>query len=340
MEDGHRDTENRRVNPYSRTIVCGLPYLYGLPCAIKTIPDICRQSLLTMTFDLNSFTTAERQYYLQHIVAPRPVCFASTIDKAGNINLSPFSFFNLFSSKPPIVIFSPSRRVRDNSSKHTLENISEIPEVVINMVTYDMVHQVSLASCEYPKDTNEFIKAGFTPQPATLVQPPMVKESKAKMECRVIEIKPLGIEGGAGNLVICEVLCLHIDESLLDENNKPDQRKIHHIARLGANWYCKVDETNLFEVEKPNVKLGIGIDTLPLAIRRSNILTANNLGQLANVHEMPLVDTSFDDSHLKQIIQYYSISPAEMEKELHSYAKQLLDKGKVNEAWQVLLTGN
>lgn len=293
-----------------------------------------------MILDLNDLKPAEKQFYLQHIVAPRPVCFASTIDKAGNINLSPFSFFNMFSSQPPIVIFSPSRRVRDNTSKHTLENVLEVPEVVINIVTYEMVQQVSLASCEFPKTINEFTKAGFTPEPATVVKPPMVKESKAKMECKVIEVKPLGTEGGAGNLVICEVLRLHIDDSLLDENKKPDQRKIHHIARLGGNWYCKVDESNLFEVEKPNIQLGIGIDSLPASIRNSTILTGNHLGQLANLHELPIIDPAFNDDHLKQIIQYYSISPAEMEKELHSYAKKLLESGKVHEAWQVLLAGD
>jgi flavin reductase (DIM6/NTAB) family NADH-FMN oxidoreductase RutF len=291
-----------------------------------------------MIFDLEDLKPADKQYYLQHIVAPRPVCFASTIDKAGHVNLSPFSFFNMFSSNPPILIFSPARRVRDNTTKHTLENVREVPEVVINIATYDMVQQVSLASCEFPKGINEFIKAGFTPEPATLVKPPMVKESKAKMECRVIEIKPLGTEGGAGNLVICEVMRLHIDESLLDENNKPDQRKIHHIARLGGNWYCKVDESNLFEVEKPNVHLGIGIDALPFSVRNSRILTGNHLGQLANVNEMPVIDPSFDDNHLKQIIQYYSISPEEMEKELHRYSQRLLDKGRIREAWQVLLS--
>src|SRR5687768_15628424 len=214
-----------------------------------------------MIFDLNKLAVTERQYYLQTVIAPRPICFASTIDKDGNVNLSPFSFFNLFSSNPPIVIFSPARRVRDNTTKHTLHNVREVPEVVINMVTYDMVQQVSLASCEFPKEVNEFDKAGFTPIPATIVRPPMVKESKANLECKVIEIKPLGTEAGAGNLVICEVLKLHIDDSLLDENKKIDQRKIHHVARLGADWYSMVNESNLFQVEKPNTKLGVGIDS-------------------------------------------------------------------------------
>lgn len=293
-----------------------------------------------MILDLKDLKPAEKQYYLQHVIAPRPICFASTIDKAGQVNLSPFSFFNLFSSNPPIVVFSPARRVRDNTTKHTLQNVLEVPEVVINIVTYDMVQQTSLASCEFPKEVNEFIKAGFTEEPATLIKPPMVKESKVKMECKVKEVKPLGNEGGAGNLVICEVIRMHIDDSLLDENKKIDQRKINHVARLGGDWYCIVDETNLFQVEKPNTQLGIGIDALPYYIRNSKILSGNNLGQLANMHNIPVVEPSFDDNHLKQIIQYYSINPDDMEKELHTYAKKLLDAGKVNEAWQVLLAGS
>jgi len=259
------------------------------------------------------------------------------MDKEGNVNLSPFSFFNLFSSNPPVVIFSPARRVRDNTTKHTLQNVLEVPEVVINICDYDMVQQVSLSSCEYPKEVNEFTKAGFTEEKATLVRPPMVKESKIKMECRVVEVKPLGTEGGAGNLVICEVLVMHIDESILNEENKIDQTKMHHIARLGGDWYCKVDEHSLFKVAKPNTQLGIGVDALPEDIRNSKILTGNNLGQLANVNEMPFIDPAFNDDKLKNIIQYYSINPAEMDEELHRYAKELLDAGKVHEAWQVLL---
>jgi flavin reductase (DIM6/NTAB) family NADH-FMN oxidoreductase RutF len=293
-----------------------------------------------MIFDLKDLKPAEKQYYLQHVVAPRPICFASTIDKTGQVNLSPFSFFNMFSSNPPIVVFSPARRVRDNTTKHTLENVVEVPEVVINIVTYDMVQQTSLASCEFPKEVNEFTKAGFTEEPATLVKPPMVKESKMKMECKVVEVKSLGNEGGAGNLVICEVIRMHIDDSLLDENKKLDQRKINHVARLGGDWYCVVNEHNLFQVEKPNTQLGIGIDMLPATIRNSKILSGNNLGQLANVHEMPVIEPSFDDNHLKQIIQYYSVNPDEMEKELHAYAKKLLEEDKIKEAWQILLAGS
>lgn len=280
----------------------------------------------------------QKQQWLQHAIAPRPVCFASTIDKEGNVNLSPFSFFNLFSSNPPIVVFSPARRVRDNTTKHTLQNVLEVPEVVINIVDYDMVQQVSLASCEFPKGTNEFIKAGFTEEAATVVKPPMVKESKVKMECKVLEVKPLGSDGGAGNLVICEVLRMHVDERILNtEGTMIDQRKLHHIARLGGDWYCKVDENSLFHVAKPNTQLGIGIDALPETIRNSTILTGNNLGLLANVHEYPVVDATFEDEKLKNIIQYFSINPDEMDIELHKYAKELLDAGKVNEAWQVLL---
>jgi flavin reductase (DIM6/NTAB) family NADH-FMN oxidoreductase RutF len=293
--------------------------------------------IAAMVFDLSELTTAEKQYYLQHVVAPRPICFASTIDKQGNVNLSPFSFFNLFSTNPPIVIFSPSRRVRNNTIKHSLENVKEVPEVVINIVSYDMVQQASLASCEYPKGTDEFIKSGFTKESATIVQPPMVKESKAKMECRVLEIKSLGEQGGSGNLVICEVLRMHIDDSLLVENKNFDQTKLEHVARLGGDWYCHVSKDNLFKVPKPNTQLGIGFDALPDGIRYSKVLTGNHLGQLANVHEMPVIQPSFDDEHLKNIIQYFSVDPEDMEKELHSYAARLLNDGKVDEAWQVLL---
>ena len=220
-----------------------------------------------MIFDLDKLSTVEKQYYLQHVIAPRPICFASTIDKAGNVNLSPFSFFNLFSSNPPVVIFSPSRRVRDNTTKHTLHNVLEVPEVVINIVTYDMVQQVSLASCEFAKGVNEFQKAGFTEEPATVVRPPMVKESKVKLECKVLEVKPVGTEGGAGNLVIAEVLMIHINENILNEAGNIDQLKLDLMARLGGNWYTRANADTIFEVEKPNMHLGIGVDALPEHIR-------------------------------------------------------------------------
>lgn len=295
-----------------------------------------------MQIDLKALTPVERQHYLQSAVAPRPICFASTIDKEGRVNLSPFSFFNLFGTTPPILIFSPSRRVRDNSTKHTWHNVHEVPEVVINIVDLPMVQQTSLSSCDYPKEVNEFVKAGFTEEPATLVRPPMVKESKIKIECRVVETKSLGEEGGSGNLVFCEALRMHIDPAILDEDNKKfiDQRRIQLVARLGGDWYCHAGGENLFLVQKPNTRLGIGMDALPDPIRKSRILSGNHLGQLANVHEMPAVDPSFEDDRLRQIFQYYSVSPEEMEKELHSYAARLLEEGKVAEAWQVLLALN
>ena len=292
------------------------------------------------TIVLTNLPPMEVQYFLQHAIAPRPICFASTMDTDGSVNLSPFSFFNLFSSNPPIVIFSPARRVRDNSTKHTLQNVLELPEVVINIVDYDMVQQTSLASCEYARGVCEFEKAGFTMQPASLVRPPMVKESKIKLECKVIEVKPLGTEGGAGNLVICEVLIMHISQSILDETGQIDQTKINHVARLGGDWYCKVDENSLFKVAKPNTQLGIGVDRLPESIQNSSILTGNQLAQLANVTELPLVDPTFEDDQLKNIIQYFSINPIDMEAELHTYARSLILQGKVQEAWQVLLALN
>jgi flavin reductase (DIM6/NTAB) family NADH-FMN oxidoreductase RutF len=293
-----------------------------------------------MTIDLAALSAVDRQQYLQASVAPRPICFASTIDAAGRPNLSPFSFFNLFSTTPPILVFSPSRRVRDNTTKHTWQNVQEIAEVVINIVDYPMVQQISLASCDFPREINEFVKAGFTQEPATLVRPPMVKESKVKIECRVIDTRPLGDQGGSGNLVICEALRMHIDPAILDEKNYIDQRRLHLVARLGGDWYCRTDAQNLFQVEKPNIHLGIGMDALPDAIRESRILSGNHLGQLANVHALPAVDPAFHDLRLQEIFQYYSISPEEMEKELHRYAVELLDAGKVKEAWQVLLALN
>jgi flavin reductase (DIM6/NTAB) family NADH-FMN oxidoreductase RutF len=290
-----------------------------------------------MVIHLQDIKPALAQAYLQHAIAPRPICFAATISAAGEVNLSPFSFFNLFSSNPPIVVFSPARRVRDNTTKHTLENVLEIPEVVINIVDWPMVQQISLASCEYPRGTNEFEKAGFTAEPATLVNPPMVKEAPIKLECKVIEVKPLGTEGGAGNLVIAEVLCMHIKDELLDETGMIHQPRLELVARLGGDWYCRIQPDNLFKVPKPNTQLGIGVDALPAAVRNSRYLTGNHLGMLANVHELPVVDVAFSDDRLKNIIQYFSINPDDMERELHHYAAQLLDQGKVAEAWQVIL---
>jgi len=290
-----------------------------------------------MRFDLEKLTTADKQYYLQHVIAPRPICFASTIDLDGNVNLSPFSFFNIVSSNPPIVIFSPSRRVRDNTTKHTLQNVTAVPEVVINLVSFDMVQQTSLASCEFAKGVDEFIKAGFTKEPATLVRPPMVKESKAKLECRVVEIKPLGSQGGAGNLVICEVLVLHINDDLLTGDRKFDQTKFELVARLGGDWYCRVSPENLFTVPKPNMLVGIGIDALPENIRNSKILTGNELGMLANVTQIPAADPAYADPWLHILQQNHEQNAAALETNKHRYAAQLLGQHRVIDAWQVLM---
>lgn len=293
-----------------------------------------------MKIVLSELPIMQKQAWLQHAIAPRPICFASTIDETGNINLSPFSFFNLFSSNPPIVIFSPSRRGRDNTTKHTLENVLAVPECVINIVDYSMVQQMSLSSCEYPKGVDEFVKAGFTKEAATMVQPPMIKEAKIKLECKINEVKSLGDQGGAGQLVIAEVLCMHIDDAILNEaGNMIDQTKLELVARLGGDWYCKVNTHNLFKVAKPNTALGIGIDAIPGSIKNSSLLTGNHLGQLGNVNELPSIDPAFHDDRLKNIIQYYAINPNEMEQELHKYAAELLNEGKVQEAWQVLLSG-
>ena len=282
--------------------------------------------------------TAELHRYLLAAVAPRPICFASTIDTDGNANLSPYSFFNVFGSNPTTLIFSPARKVRDNSIKHTLQNIYDTREVVINVVNYSMVHQASLSSCEYPKGVDEFEKSGFTKIASQKIRPYRVKESPVQMECIVRDIIETGTEGGAGNLVICEIVLMHIHDEVLDPVTlQIDPNKIDLVARMGGDFYCRASGTAVFEVEKPNMKLGIGIDQLPAEIKNSPILTGNNLAQLANVYELPMVDNTFEDDGLKQIIQYYSVNPSEMENEIQRYAKKLLDAGKVDEAWQVLL---
>jgi flavin reductase (DIM6/NTAB) family NADH-FMN oxidoreductase RutF len=290
------------------------------------------------TLHMSELAVAHRQNWLQHAVAPRPIALVSTIDAQGQVNLSPFSFFNLFSSNPPILIFSPARRGRDNTTKHTLQNAIDWPECVVHIADESMVQQLSLSSCEYPKQVNEFDKAGFTAKPATLVKPPIVAEAPIALECKIIEIKSLGTEGGAGQLVIAEVLCMHVKETVLNQDQSQiDLQKINYIARLGGDWYCKVNAQNLFVVPKPNTQLGIGVDALPEAIRHSKILTGNNLGLLANVTEIPTPVSGYYDNHVKQIVQYYSLNTDEMEKELHIYAQQLLNENKVDDAWQVLL---
>ena len=240
-----------------------------------------------LTLSTDQLSTQEIQQYLQYAIAPRPICFASTIDLEGNVNLSPFSFFNLFSMNPPICIFSPSRRVRDNTTKHTLENIKMVPECVINIVNYEMVQQMSLASCDYPKGTNEFIKAGFTPLASELVKPPRVAEAPIQLECIVQEVITLGENAGAGNLVLALIKKIQIKEEVLDANKNIDQTKLDLVARLGGDWYARITEENLFKVEKPNTKLGIGFDQLPVGIITNELLTQNEKAQLANYDILP-----------------------------------------------------
>lgn len=284
----------------------------------------------TTTFDLSRLKPFEVQSILQSAIAPRPICFASTIDAEGNANLSPFSFFNLFSANPPILIFSPARRVRDNTIKHTLENILEVPEVCINMVSYDMVWQTSLASTEYEKGVDEFEKSGFTKEGSISIKPYRVKESPVQMECKVIEVKPLGTEGGAGNLVICEINLIHISNTILDDEKKHIvQDKIDLVARLGGDWYCRASGEALFEIEKPIKNKGIGVDAISDDIRNSNILTGNDLGQLGNVEALPTLE------------DINSVSPNIAKKstfEKHKMAHELLEQRLVVEAWKILLS--
>jgi len=265
-------------------------------------------------------STAKLHGYLLGAVAPRPIAFASTVDAEENVNLSPFSFFNVFSAKPPILVFSPARRVRDNTTKHTLQNALETKQVVVNIVSYDMVQQMSLSSTEYAKEVNEFKKAGFTEVPSLKVAPPRVGESPVQFECEVKEIIELGEEGGAGNLIICEVVQLHIDEKILDEDGRIDPVKIDTVARMGGNWYNRSKE-GMFEVSKPLTTLGIGIDSLPPEIRESKVLSGNDLGMLANVESLP-----------KGVEIFVSAS-----EDKHREAQQQLKNGNVSEAWKMLV---
>lgn len=295
-----------------------------------------------LSLDVKDLSIVEIQSWLGYAVAPRPICFASTVDKAGNVNLSPFSFFNIFSSNPPVCVFSPSRRVRDNTTKHTLENVLEVPEVVINMVNYKMVQQTSLASTEYAKGINEFEKAGFTPIKSELVKPPRVKESPVQLECIVTQVIPLGDGNGAGNLVLAEVKMIHIDEAILGTDGKIDQYKIDLVARLGGNWYSKITADSLFEVAKPLTTLGIGVDALPNDIKYSKVLTGNHLGQLGNVMHIPTdedVAIFCSKPEIKEILDATIGDSQTRTLQLHLKAAELLNIGEVNDAWKVLLVG-
>jgi flavin reductase (DIM6/NTAB) family NADH-FMN oxidoreductase RutF len=294
--------------------------------------------MLTLkTSDLNPL---QLQNYLQYAIAPRPICFATTIDKEGQVNLSPFSFFNMFSTNPPMCIFSPARRVRDNTTKHTLDNVLEIKECVINIVNYSMVQQMSLASTEYGKGVNEFDKSGFTMLPSQMVKPPRVAEAPVQFECVVTEVISLGNNPGAGNLVLAEIKLIHIDENILDQDGKIDQEKIDLVARLGEDWYCRVTKDNLFKVPKPLSNLGIGVDALPKAVRNSLVLTGNDLGMLGNVAALPS-DEDIDDviklAEVKDVLDATIGDPINRTRELHELAKDLLKEGKVDVALKVVL---
>lgn len=279
--------------------------------------------------------TAKLQGYLQGSVGPRPIAFASTMDHNGKPNLSPFSFFNLFSANPPILIFSPSRRVRDNTIKHTLINAEATREVVINVVTYDMVQQASLASTEYGDGVNEFLKAGFTAIPSDLVKPYRVKESPVQFECKIQEIISLGTKGGAGNLIICEIVKMHIDEKILDENGSVDQHKIDLVSRLGGNWYSR-SNMGLFEVEKPLTTLGIGVDQIPDFIKESPVFDGNDLGKLGNVEALP---TSEEVAiFVDQNFAVKGVLSSDDQEKVHLKAKEYLDNNEVMAAWKVLLS--
>ena len=293
------------------------------------------------TINPKEIKTSILHSYMLAAIAPRPIAFASTLDKDGNPNLSPFSFFNAFGSKPPIVVFSPARRVRDNTTKHTLENVKAVKEVVINVVNYSMVHQASLASTEYPKDVNEFVKAGFTPLESVMVKPFRVKESPVQMECKVLDVIETGHEGGAANLVICEILLMHISEDVLTEEQKIDPNKIDLVARMGGDLYCRASGNALFEVSKPNSKHGIGIDSIPDHIRNSKVLTGNNLGQLGNVELLPTVEeiNAYKESpFILELHKLFGNNPDVLQMHLHQLAKTLLEKKEVTDAWKVLLS--
>lgn len=285
-------------------------------------------------------STVDFHAYMLGAVAPRPIAFASTVDKEGNVNLSPFSFFNAFGSNPPVLVFSPARRVRDNTTKHTLDNIYEVPEVVINITNYSMVEQMSLASTEYDKGVNEFEKSGLTEVKSTLIAPPRVKEAPVAFECKVLKVLPIGEEGGAANLVICEIILAHIDPNILDKNGKIDPFKLDPVARMGGDWYCRASGDSLFEIPKPLRNKGIGVDQIPEKIRNSIVLTGNNLGRLGNVESLPSEQELADYMRRPEIQELKVRFKNDKESyafHLHQYAQQLIVDGKVDDAWKVLL---
>jgi flavin reductase (DIM6/NTAB) family NADH-FMN oxidoreductase RutF len=283
-----------------------------------------------LSIDPKEISTGKLHGYLLGAIAPRPIAFASTIDADGNPNLSPFSFFNVFGSNPPIMIFSPARRVRDNTTKHTLENALATKEVVINVVNYGIVQQMSLSSTEYPEGVNEFKKAGFTMLPSDEIKPFRVAESPVQFECKVNDVIFTGDEGGAGNLIVCEVVKIHISDDVLDENGSIDQNKIDLVARAGGSYYTRARD-GFFEIPKPISTLGIGVDVIPLEIRNSTVLTGNNLGMLGNVEQLPTEETV--NNFGKEHSQFIGLEVVKK----HTFAQEYLSKNDVESAWKVLL---
>lgn len=309
------------IEKFNRQILLNFIHLYKLR---KTMVSISPKDVSPLKL----------QGYLQSSVGPRPIAFASTVDKNGNPNLSPFSFFNVFSSNPPILVFSPARRVRDNTIKHTLINCEATKEVVINVVNFDIVQQMSLSSTEYADGVNEFLKSGLTMLPSEIVKAFRVAESPVQFECKVNQIISLGTEGGAGNLIICEVVKLHIDESVLDENGNIDQHKIDLVSRMGANWYSRSNQ-GLFEIPKPLATLGIGVDQIPDFIKESPVFTGNDLGMLGNVESLP--STEEINIFVNENIQVKGVLSSADEMKVHQKAKEFLNKQNALSAWKVLL---
>lgn len=287
-----------------------------------------------ISIDPKDVSSSKLQGYLQSAVGPRPIAFASTIDENGVPNLSPFSFFNIFSSNPPILIFSPARRVRDNTIKHTLINAEATREVVINVVNFDIVQQTSLSSSEYPDGVNEFVKAGFTAIPSEMVKPFRVAQSPVQFECKVNEIISLGTQGGAGNLVICEILKMHISETVLDENGNIDPVKIDLVSRMGGNWYSRANQ-GLFEVAKPITTLGIGVDQIPNFIKENSVFDGNDLGKLGNIEALPTIEEI--NIFVNQNFAVKGVLSADDESKQFKKAKEYLDQNDVDSAWKVLL---
>jgi flavin reductase (DIM6/NTAB) family NADH-FMN oxidoreductase RutF len=294
------------------------------------------------TINPKDIETPKLHRYLLGAIGPRPIAFASTMDKDGVANLAPFSFFNAFSANPPILVFSPARSGRTNTTKDTYNNVKILPEVVINVVNFELVHQMSLASSPYPSSVDEFVKSGLTPVASECVQPHRIKESPVQFECKVNEVIELGDQGGAGNLIICEVLRIHIDEAILDEHQMIDQHQIDLVSRMGGNWYCRADENSMFEIPKPITTCGIGYDELPEDIKNSDVLTANNLGQLAGIESIPN-ETDVNEYKLIELSELFlslEEDATQLEIQIHKRAKLLLEKNHLEEAWLTLLSFN